>query len=178
VHGKTNNADDTKGVSNVLMLQLIPGLLYVIVLTAVFTVLLVSFTAASLLSQARAIVRQRYLGSVVSRRNVYKVAKLRPILATPTALLLQVKDVETDRLLTTFKRPASMRLYNQCFYIKPYFASGAYLLGIDDIDNVSTASNALVVTFAHEDRVIVLQCRAPHISKWRDSLRSLISNHK
>lgn len=161
-----------------LMFQLMPGLLYVIVLTAVFTVLLVSLTAASLLSQARAIVRRRYLGSVVSRRNVDKVAKLRPILATPTALLLQVKDVETNRLLTTFKRPATMRLYEQCFYIKPYFTSGAYLIGVNDIDNVSTASNALVVTFVHEDRVIVLQCRAPHISKWRDSLRWLISNHK
>ncbi len=161
-----------------LMVQLIPGLLYVIVLTAVFTVLLVSLTAVSLLSQARAIVRQRYLGSVVSRGNVYKVAKLRPILATVTAVLLQVKDTETDRLLTTFKMPATMRLFEQCFYIKPYFTSGAYLIGVNDIDNVSTASNALVVTFAHEDRVIVLHCRAHHVSKWRDSLRSLISNHK
>ena len=160
------------------MVQLIPGLLYVIVLTAIFTVLLVSLTAASLLSQARAIVRRRYLGSVVSSRNVHKVAKLRPILATATAVLLQVQDMETNRLLTTFKRPAAMRLYEQCFYIKPYFASGAYLIGVNDIDNVSTTSNALVVTFAHEDRVIVLQCRAPHISKWRDSLRWLISNHK
>jgi len=158
--------------------QLIPGLLYGIVLTAIFTVLLVSLTAASLLSQARAIVRRRYLGSVVSSRNVNKVAKLRPILATATAVLLQVQDMETNRLLTTFKRPATMRLYEQCFYIKPYFASGAYLIGVNDIDNVSTTSNALVVTFAHEDRVIVLQCRAPHISKWRDSLRWLISNHK
>ncbi len=160
------------------MFQLIPGLLYVIVLTAVFTVLLVSLTAVSLLSQARAIVRQRYLGSVVSRRNVHKVAKLRPLLATPTAVLLQLKDIETNRLLTTFKRPATMRLYEQCFYIKPYFTSGAYLIGVNDIHNVSTASNALVVTFAHEERAIVLQCRAPHISKWRDSLRLLISNHK
>jgi hypothetical protein len=157
---------------------LIPGLLYVIVLTAIFTVLLVSLTAASLLSAARAIVRQRYLGSVVSKRNVYKVAKLRPIRATATAVLLQVKDTETNRLLTTFKRPAAMRLYEQCFYIKPYFASGAYLIRVNDIDNVSTTGNALVVTFVHEDRVIVLQCRAPKLSKWRDSLHWLISNHK
>ena len=71
-----------------------------------------------------------------------------------------------------------MRLYEQCFYIKPYFTSGAYLIGVNDIDNVSTASNALGVTFVHEDRVIVLQCRAPRISKWRDSLRWLVSNHK
>jgi hypothetical protein len=160
------------------MVQLIPGLLYVIVLTAIFTVLLVSLTAVSLLSQARAIVRQRYLGSVVSRRNVYKVAKLRPILATATAILLQVKDVETNRLLTTFKRPAAMRLYEKCLYIKPYFTSGAYLIRVDDIDNVSTTSNALAVTFAHEDRVIVLQCRARKLSKWRDSLHWLISSRK
>jgi hypothetical protein len=160
------------------MVQLIPGLLYVIVLTAVFTVLLVSLTAASLLSQARAIVRQRYLGPVVSKRNVYKVAKLRPIRASATAILLQVKDIETNRLLTTFKRPAAMKLYEQCFYIKPYFTSGAYLIRVNDIANVSTTSNALVVTFAHEDRVIALQCRAPHISKWRDSLHLVISTHK
>ncbi|MGA3198578.1 MAG: hypothetical protein ABSD89_04155 [Halobacteriota archaeon] len=160
------------------MVQLIPGLLYVIVLTAVFTVLLVSLTAALLLSQARAIVRQRYLGPVVSKRNVYKVAKLRPIRASATAILLQVKDIETNRLLTTFKRPAAMKLYEQCFYIKPYFTSGAYLIRVNDIANVSTTSNALVVTFAHEDRVIALQCRAPHISKWRDSLHLVISTHK
>ena len=158
------------------MVQLIPGLLYVIVLTAIFTVLLVSLTAVSLLSQARAIVRHRYLGSVVSRRNVYKVAKLRPIRSTPTAILLQVRDTEANRLLTTFKRPAAMRLYEQYFYIKPYFSPAAYLIRVEDIDNVSTTSNALVVTFAHEDRVIVLQCRAPKLSKWRDSMRSLISN--
>ena len=160
------------------MVQLIPGLLYVVVLTAVFTVLLVSLTAASLLSQARAIVRQRYLGPVVSKRNVYKVAKLRPIRASATAILLQVKDLETNRLLTTFKRPAAMKLYEECFYIKPYFTSGAYLIRVNDIANVSTTSNALVVTFAHEDRVIALQCRAPHISKWRDSLHLVISTHK
>ncbi|MFZ0926146.1 MAG: hypothetical protein WCE82_03515 [Halobacteriota archaeon] len=160
------------------MVQLIPGLLYVIVLTAVFTVLLVSLTAVSLLSQARAIVRQRYLGPVVSKRNVYKVAKLRPIRATVTAVLLQVKDIETNRLLTTFKRPAAMKLYEQCFYIKPYFTSGAYLIRVNDIANVSITSNALVVTFAHEDRVIALQCRASNISKWRDSLHLVISTHK
>jgi hypothetical protein len=160
------------------MFQLIPGLLYVIVLTAVFTVLLVSLTAASLLSQARTIVRQRYIGSVVSKRNVYKVAKLRPIRATAAAILLQVKDIETNRLLTTFKRPAAMRLYEQCFYIRPYFTSGAYLIRVNDIANVSTTRNALVVTFVHEDRVIALQCRAPNISKWRDSLHLLISTHK
>jgi len=160
------------------MVQLIPGLLYVIVLTAIFTVLLVSLTAALLLSQARAIVRQRYLGPVVSKRNVYTVAKLRPIRATATAILVQVKDIETNRLLTTFKRPATMRLYEQYFYIKPYFTSGAYLIRVNDIDNVSTTSNALVVTFTHEDRVISLQCRARNISKWLDSLHLLISTHK
>jgi len=167
-----------RGFQTSLMVQLIPGLLYVIVLTAIFTVLLVSLTAASLLSQARAIVRQRYLGPVVSKRNVYTVAKLRPIRATATAILLQVKDIETNRLLTTFKRPATMRLYEQYFYIKPYFTSGAYLIPVNDIDNVSTTSNALVITFTHEDRVIWLQCRACNISKWLDSLHLLISTIK
>jgi hypothetical protein len=160
------------------MFQLMPGILYVIMLTVAFTVLLVSLTAASLLSQARAIVRQRYLGSVFSRKNVKRVAKLRPIRATVTAILLQVQDVETNRLLTTFKRPARVRLYEQCLYVKPHFASGAYLVRINDVDDVSINDNALLVTFTHKDRAIVLRCRVSNPAKWRDSLRALISDHK
>ena len=63
---ETNDSIKLSGGSNARMVQLMPGLLYVVVLTALFTVLLVSFTAISLLSQARAIVRQRYIGSVFS----------------------------------------------------------------------------------------------------------------
>lgn len=155
-----------------------PGLLYVIVLTVIFTVLLVGFTAASLLSQARAIVRQRYLGSVFRRRNIREVAKLRPILATATAVLVQVKDVETNRLLTTFQRPATVRLYKRCLYVKPHFAASAYLIGVSDITQVSVASHELLVTFTHKDRAIALQCRLSNPTKWRDALDSLISNHK
>jgi hypothetical protein len=150
-----------------------PGILYVIVLTVAFTVLLVSFTAASLLSQARAIVRQRYLRSVFSRRNVKRVAKLRPIRATVTAVLLQVQDVETNRLLTTFKRPATVRLYERCLYVRPHFASGAYLVRKNTIDDVSIKDNALLVTFTHEGRAIALRCRVSNPSKWLDSFRAL-----
>lgn len=160
------------------MVQLMPGLLYVVVLTALFTVLLVSFTAVSLLSQARAIVRQRYIGSVFSQKNVQKVAKLRPILATKTAVLLTLKDVETDRLLTTFKRPAAMRLYDKCFYVRPYLSSGAYLVRLSDIETVSIAHDTLQVAFTQVDRTIVLQCRGHNLLQWRDSLNRLISNHK
>jgi hypothetical protein len=160
------------------MVQLFPGLLYVLILTVLFTVLLVSFTAASLLSQARAIVRQRYIGSVFSRKNVKKVAKRRPILATMTVVLLNLKDVESNRLLTTFKRPAAMRLYQKCFFVKPYFSSGAYLVKNSDIKAVSIVNGALNVTFMEEDRIILLQCRGYNLSKWRDSLNALILNHK
>ncbi|MEI7827785.1 MAG: hypothetical protein WCI87_08345 [Euryarchaeota archaeon] len=160
------------------MVQLMPGLLYVVLLTALFTVLLVSFTAVSLLSQARGIVRKRYIGSVFSKKNVKKVAKRQPLLATMTAMLLALKDVETDRLLTTFKRPAMMRLYEKCFYVKPYFSSGAYLVRMSDINTVSTVNGILVVTFTQADRTIVLQCRGHNLSNWRDSLNRLISNHK
>lgn len=160
------------------MVQLFPGLLYVLILTVLFTVLLVSFTAASLLSQARAIVRQRYIGSVFSGKNVKKVAKRRPILATMTAVLLNLKDVESNRLLTTFKRPAAMRLYQKCFFVKPYFSSGAYLVQNSDIKTVSIVNGALNVTFMQEDRIILLQCRGYNLSKWRDSLNALIMNHK
>jgi hypothetical protein len=160
------------------MVQLMPGLLYVVVLTALFTVLLVSFTAVSLLSQARGIVRQRYIGSVFSKTNVKKVTRLRPILATMTAVLLTLKDVETDRLLTTFKRPAVMRLYKKCFYVRPYLSSGAYLVRLSDIDTVSIVNGILIIAFTQADRTIVLQCQGHNLSSWRDSLNRLISNHK
>jgi hypothetical protein len=160
------------------MVQLLPGLLYVVVITALFTVLLVTFTAAALLSQARAIVRQRYIGSVFSTKNVEKVARLQPRLATLTAVLLNLKDVETNRLLTTFKRPAAMRLFEKCFYVRPYLSSGAYLVQISDIDTISTVNSKLVVAFTHADRTIVLQCRGRNISTWRDSLSWLVSNDK
>ena len=160
------------------MVQLMPGLLYVVVITALFTVLLVSFTAVMLLSQARAIVRQRYVGPVFSKKNVKKMARLRPILATKMAVLLALKDVETDRLLTTFRRPAAMRLYENCFYVRPYFSSGAYLVRMSDIDTASTVNGLLAVVFTHADRTIVLQCQGHNLSSWRDSLNRLISNHK
>ncbi len=160
------------------MVQLFPGLLYVFIITVLFTVLLVSFTAVSLLSQARAIVRHRYIGSVFSKKNVKKVAKFRPVLATMTAVLLNLKDVESNRLLTTFKRPAAMRLYQKCFYVKPYFSSGAYLVQNSDIKAVSLVNGTLNVTFMQEDRIILLQCNGHNLSKWRDSLNALILDHK
>ena len=160
------------------MVQLFPGLLYVFIVTVLFTVLLISFTAASLLSQARAIVRQRYIGSVFSKKNVKKVGKRRPVLATMTALLLNLKDVESNRLLTTFKRPAVMRLYKKCFYVRPYFSSGAYLVQNGDIKAVAIVNGTLNVEFMREDRIILIQCRGRNVSKWRDSLNALILNHK
>ena len=163
---------------NTHMVQLFPGLLYVFIITVIFTVLLVSFTAASLLSQARAIVRKRYIGSVFSKRNVKKIAKRHPVLATMTAMLLNLKDVESNRLLTTFKRPAAMRLYQKCLYVKPYFSSGAYLIQNSDIKAVSIVNSTLNVTFMQEDRIILLQCRGYNLLKWRDSLNALILNHK
>jgi hypothetical protein len=160
------------------MVQLFPGLLYVFLITVLFTVVLVSFTAVSLLSQARAIVRKRYIGSVFSKKNVKKVAKRHPILATMTAMLLNLKDVESNRLLTTFKRPAAMRLYKKCLYVKPYFSSGAYLIQNSDITGVSIVDGTLNVAFMQDDRVILLQCRSNNLSKWRDSLNALILDHK
>jgi hypothetical protein len=160
------------------MVQLFPGLLYVFILTVLFTVVLVSFTAASLLSQARAIVRKRHIGSVFSDNNVKKVAKLRPVLATMTAVLLSLKDVESNRLLTTFKRPAAMRLYENCFYIRPYFSSSAYLVRNCDIITATIVNGTLNVTFEQEDRIILLQCRSLNLPTWHDSLNALILHHK
>ncbi|MGZ4864604.1 MAG: hypothetical protein ACXV7G_06050 [Halobacteriota archaeon] len=161
-----------------MVAQLFPGLLYVFIITVIFTVLLVSFTAVSLLSQARAIVRKRYIGSVFSKKNITRVAKRHPVLATMTATLLSLKDVESNRLLTAFKRPAAMRLYDKCFYIKPYFSSGAYLIQNSDIKAVSIVNSTLNVTFMQEDRIILVLCRSYNLVKWRDSLNALILNHK
>jgi hypothetical protein len=160
------------------MVQFFPGLLYVVVLTALFTVLLVSLTAVSLLAQARAIVRQRYIGPVFSTKNVNTVAKLQPVLATRTAVLLKLRDVESNRLMTTFKWPAAMKLYTKCFYVRPFFSSGAYLVRISDVKTVSIVDHTLQVVFTQGDRTIVLQCRGNNPSKWLESFNALILNHK
>lgn len=160
------------------MAQLMPGLLYVAIITTIFTVLLVSLTAVSLLSQARAIVRQRYIGTVYSRKNVELVARLKPVLATMTALLLAIRDVETNRELTTFKRPAALRLYENWLYLRPYFSPGAYLVPLSDITCVSIVKDALVVEFSHGERTIALRCRCQSRSTWQDSLNRLSSNYK
>jgi hypothetical protein len=160
------------------MVQFFPGLLYVVILTALFTVLLVSLTAVSLLAQARAIVRQRYIGPVFSKKNVNTVAKRQPVLATMRAVLLNIRDVESNRLMTTFKWPAAIRLYTKCFYVKPFFSSGAYLVRIGDIKTVLIVDNTLQVTFMQGDRTIVLHCRCNNPSKWLESFNSLILNHK
>jgi hypothetical protein len=160
------------------MAQLMPGLLYVAIITAIFTVLLVSLTAVSLLSQARAIVRQRYIGDVYSRKNVEIVGRRKPILATVTAVLLSIRDVETDRELTAFKRPTTMRLYENWFYVRPHFSSGAYLVPLGDITRVSIVNDALAVAFSHGERTIVLRCRCKNLANWQDSLSRPRSNHK
>ena len=160
------------------MAQLMPGLLYVVILTAIFTVLLVSLTALSLLSQARAIARQRYIGSLYSHKNLELVGRHKPVLATMTAVMQSIRDVETDRQLTTFKRPATVRLYENWFYVKPHFSSGAYLLPLSDITSVSVINDALAVAFSHGERTVVLQCRCKNPTNWQDSLNRLRFNHK
>jgi hypothetical protein len=160
------------------MAQLMPGLLYVAIITAIFTVLLVSLTAVSLLSQARAIVRQRYIGTVYGRKNVEIVGRRKPVLATVMAVLLSIRDAETDRELTAFKRPATMRLYENWLYLRPHFSSGAYLVPLGDITRVSIVNDALAVAFSHGERTIVLHCRCKNLANWQDSLSRLCSNHK
>ncbi len=109
------------------MLQLMPGLLYVIVITVIFAALLIGGTAVSLLTQARAIVRKRYIGPVFSESNTKKVSKLRPVLVTAAGVLISVKDETTNRLLTTFKRPAELRLYDD-FFLPDHFSRRARTL--------------------------------------------------
>lgn len=160
------------------MLQLMPGLLYVIVITVVFTVLLIGGTAASLLTQARAIVRKRYIGPVFSEGNTKKVSKLRPVLVTTTGVLISVKDERTNRLLTTFKRPAELRLYDECFFARPFLSSSAYLIPLKNVLDASIVNNTLVVAFKHDNREITLRCKSYNLAKWFNSLNRLISDHK
>ncbi len=155
-----------------------PGILYVIVITAVFTALLISFTAAFLLTQARAIVRRRYLGSLFSNNNVMKAAKVRPLQITLAGMLISVKDEETQRKLTTFKRPAELRLYQEFFYIRPFFSPSAYLIPLKKIRRVSMIKHTLVVSFEHEDREITLRCKSYNLARWFNALNRRISDHK
>ena len=145
-----------------------------IVITVVFTVLLIGGTAASLLTQARAIVRKRYIGPVFSESNTKKVSKLRPVLVTATGVLISVKDETTNRLLTTFKRPAELRLYDEFFFARPFFSSSAYLVPLRDVLETSIVDNTLVITFKHDDREITLRCKSYNLAKWINTLNRLI----
>ncbi|MGZ4903238.1 MAG: hypothetical protein ACXVIG_00690 [Halobacteriota archaeon] len=160
------------------MLQLLPGLLYVIVITAVFTALLISFTAVFLLTQARAVVRKRYLGPVFSKGNTWQVLKLRPLLITIMGVLICVRDEGTRRSLITFKRPAELRLYDKFFYCRPFFSSGAYLIPLKDTLETSFVNNTLTLIFEHDDREITIRCKSYGLVKWRETLNRLISDHK
>jgi len=156
------------------MLQLMPGLLYVFIITAVFTVLLISATAVFLLSSARAIVHRRYLNSVFNEKNVAKASKSRPILAKPVGFLLSIEDAETHRLLTTFKKPAELRLYHDFFYLRPYFSRSAYLIQIEAIHDISFTGNILVLALEHRGRRIIVKCWARNLGNWRNRLKRLI----
>ncbi len=160
------------------MPQLFPGLLYVIVITVVFTAALVSLTAAFLLSQARAIVRKRSLGPIFSKGNTWRVSKLRPILTTLAGVLISVKDESANRLLTTFKRPAELRLYKEYFYVRPLFSPSAYLIPVEDLLETSVADGTLVALFKHDDHDITLRCKSYNLVKWVNTLNRLILDHK
>ncbi len=170
-----NNARRTSFIA--LMPQLIPGLLYVIVITVVFTVVLITATAASLLTQARAIVRKRSIGPVLSQSNTKKVAALRPTFAT-LGTLVNVKDETINRLLTTFKRPAELRLYDEFFYVRPLFSSSAYLIPLKETLNISLVNKTLIITFQHDDHNIALRCKSRNRAKWFDALNRRIPDHK
>jgi len=158
------------------MLQLMPGLLYVIVITAVFTTLLIGLTAVLLLSQARAIVRKRCLGPIFSTTNTLRMLKVRPSLVTIAGVLISVKDESANRLLTTFKRPAELRLYDEFFYVRPFFSSSAYLIPLEETLEASLVDGALVLTFQHDDHRITLRCKSYRIVKWFNALNRRIED--
>ncbi len=158
------------------MVQLLPGLLYVLVITVVFTALLIGGTAIVLLTQARAIVRRRSLGSVVSKGNVRKALKFKTLLITRAGLLVSVQDESINRKLTTFTRPAELRLSAESLYVRPIFSRSAYLVPLIDVLETSLEGSTLVIAFTCDDHRIVLRCKTTAREKWFNTLNKLIAN--
>ncbi len=101
---------------------------------------------------------------------------MRPRLVTIAGVLVNVKDESANRLLTTFKRPAELRLYDDFFYVRPFFSSSAYLIPLEETLEASLVNDVLVIGFQHDGHRITLRCRSYNIAKWFNALNKRIAD--
>lgn len=155
------------------MVNVVSGIVLVIVLTLIFTIALVGGTAVFLLSSARAIVHKRSIGDVYSKANVKKKARLKPIEHTYSAVLINIRDVSINRLLTTFKRPGEIKLFKDSLYFKPYFSRRAYLISMIDVTDVSVNGRKVSLEFSRDDRKINMLYYVRSALSWCEAIQKL-----
>lgn len=160
------------------MIIVLSGILLVIVLTLIFTVMLVGGTAIFLLSSARAIVHRRSIGDLYSKANIKKGARFKPILHNYGAVLINVRNESIKRFLTTFSRPGEIKLFEKSLYFKPYFSGRAYLINIIDVTDVDVDGREVTLEFSRGDQQIKMQYLVKNASQWLTTIQELKSKYK
>ena len=160
------------------MINVLSGILLVIIITLVFTIMLVGGTAIFLLSSARAIVRERSIGDIYDGVNIKKTAHLKPILHNFSAVLINVRNESINRFLTTFNRPGEVNLFEGSLYFRPYFSGRAYLINITDVTNVSIEGRKITLEFSRGAQQIKMQYLVRNASRWLTAIQELRSRYK
>jgi len=160
------------------MINVLSGILLVIILTLIFTIMLVGGTAVFLLSSARAIVHQRSIGDVYSKANIKKVARFKPILHNYGAVLINVRNESSKRFLTTFSRLGEIKLFEKSLYFKPYFSGRAYLINIIDVTHVGVDGREVTLEFSRGTQQIKMQYLVKNASQWPKTIQELKSKYK
>jgi len=160
------------------MINVVSGILLVIILTIIFTIMLVGGTAVFLLSSARAIVHQRSIGDVYRKANIKKGALFKPILHSYGAVLINARNDSIKRFLTTFSRPGEIKLFEKSLYFRPYFSGRAYLINIVDVTHVVVDGRKITLEFSRGAHQIRMQYLVKNASQWRTTIRELKSKYK
>ena len=160
------------------MISVETGILLVIILTLIFTVVLVGGTAVFLLSSARAIVHQRSIGDLYKKANIKKGAQFKPILHNYGAVLVNIRNESINRFLTTFSRPGEIKLFEKYLYFRPYFSGRAYLINMIDVTNVSTEGRKITLEFRQGAQQITMQYLVRNASRWPTMMQKLKSKYK
>lgn len=160
------------------MINVLSGILLVIILTLLFTIMLIGGTAVFLLSSARAIVHQRSIGDVYSKANMKKGARFKPILHNYSAVLINVRNESIKRFLTTFSRPGEIKLFEKSLYFRPYLSRRAYLINIIDVIYVGVDGRKVTLEFSRGAQQIRMQYLVKNASQWLTTIQELKSKHK
>ena len=160
------------------MINVVSGILLVIILTIIFTIMLVGGTAVFLLSSARAIVHQRSIGDVYRKANIKKGALFKPILHSYGAVLINARNESIKRFLTTFSRPGEIKLFEKSLYFKPYFSGRAYLINIIDVKHVGVDGREVTLEFSRGTQQIKMQYLVRNASQWLSTIQELKSKYK